>query len=310
MSTTCKKNFATLPEKTHNSLLVNKTQNEQRLSMKQKNDKSKIQDLKMILNMIDLTTLDGKDTEGKVKKMCYKAANIHSVFENIPSVAAICVYPSMVRIAKKQLLNSSVKVASVAAGFPSGQSVMPVKLLETQLALDDGADEIDMVISRGKFLDGEYSFVFDEIAKIKELCKDKTLKVILETGELGSLDNVRKASEIAINAGADFIKTSTGKIQTGATIPVVLVMLHAIKSYYDKTGIQIGIKPSGGISTSKLALDYLLIIKEVLGDAWLTNSLVRFGASSLTNDVLEQILKIEFGEDQSTDYFLFDKIVY
>jgi deoxyribose-phosphate aldolase len=267
---------------------------------------SKIQDLKMILNMIDLTTLEGKDTEQKVKKMCYKAANLYAAFENIPSVAAICIYPSMVKIAKKELLNSSIKVASVSTGFPSGQSVLAVKLFETQLALDDGADEIDMVISRGKFLEGEYNYVFDEIAKIKDLCKNRTLKVILETGELGSLDNVRIASEIAIYAGADFIKTSTGKIQHGATMPVTLVMLEAIKNYYNKTGIQVGIKPSGGVSTSKLALDYLTMIKEVLGDAWLTNSLTRFGASSLTNNVLEQILKAESGRDEPTDYFLFD----
>ena len=267
---------------------------------------SKIQDLKMILNMIDLTTLEGKDTEQKVKKMCYKAANLYTAFENIPTVAAICIYPSMVKIAKKELLNSSIKVASVSTGFPSGQSVLAVKLFETQLALDDGADEIDMVISRGKFLEGEHNYVFDEIAKIKELCKDRTLKVILETGELGSLDNVRKASEIAIYAGADFIKTSTGKIQPGATMPVTLVMLEAIKNYHNKTGVKVGIKPSGGVSNTKLALDYLIMIKEVLGDAWLTNSLTRFGASSLTNDVLEQILKLESGSDQSTDYFLFD----
>ena len=268
--------------------------------------KSKIQDLKMILNMIDLTTLEGRDTEQKVKKMCYKAANLHSAFENIPTVAAICIYPSMVKIAKKELLNSSIKIASVSTGFPSGQSVLAVKLFETQLALDDGADEIDMVISRGKFLEGEYNYVFDEIAKIKELCKNRTLKVILETGELGSLDNVRIASEIAIYAGADFIKTSTGKIQPGATMPVTLVMLEAIKNYYNKTGIKVGIKPSGGVSTSKLALEYLTMIKEVLGDAWLTNSLSRFGASSLTNDVLEQIVKAESGRDETTDYFLFD----
>jgi deoxyribose-phosphate aldolase len=268
--------------------------------------KSKIQDLKMILNMIDLTTLEGRDTEQKVKKMCYKAANLYTAFENIPTVAAICIYPSMVKIAKKELLNTSIKVASVSTGFPSGQSLLSVKLFETQLALDDGADEIDMVISRGKFLEGEYNYVFDEIAKIKELCKNRTLKVILETGELGALDNVRIASEIAIYAGADFIKTSTGKIQPGATLPVTLVMLQAIKNYHNKTGIQVGIKPSGGISTSKLALDYLTMIKEVLGDAWLNNSLTRFGASSLTNDVLDQIVKAESGRDQTTDYFLFN----
>ena len=270
----------------------------------------KIQDLKMILNMIDFTTLDGKDTESKVQKMCSKAANLNSVFENIPSVAAVCVFPSMVKTAKKELQYSSVKLASVSTGFPSGQSVLPVKLLETQLALDDGADEIDMVISRGKFLEGEYNFVFDEIAKIKEICKDKTLKVILETGELGTLDNVRKASEIAIYAGADFIKTSTGKIQPGATMPVTFVMLQAIKDYHEATGIKIGVKPSGGISNSKVASDYLTMIREVLGDSWMTNSFVRFGASSLANEVLEDILKMEAGEKDSTDYFLFDTVVY
>ena len=273
-------------------------------------EEAKIQDLKMILNMIDFTTLDGKDTESKVKKMCSKAANLNLVFENIPSVAAVCVFPSMVKIAKKELLNSSVKLASVSTGFPSGQTVLPVKLLETQLALDDGADEIDMVISRGKFLEGEYNYVFDEIAKIKEICKDKTLKVILETGELGTLDNVRKASEIAIYAGADFIKTSTGKIQPGATMPVTFVMLKAIKDYYEATGIKIGIKPSGGISNSKSALDYLMMIREVLGDSWMTNSFVRFGASSLANDVLVEILKMESGEKKSTDYFVFESVVY
>ncbi len=271
---------------------------------------AKIQDLKMILNMIDFTTLDGKDTESKVQKMCLKAANLNLVFENIPSVAAICVFPSMVKIAKNELLNSSVKLASVSTGFPSGQSVLPVKLFETQLALDDGADEIDMVISRGKFLEGEYNYVFDEIAKIKEICNDKILKVILETGELGTLDNVRKASEIAIYAGADFIKTSTGKIQPGATMPVTFVMLQAIKDYYEATGIKIGIKPSGGISNSNSALDYLVMIREVLGDSWMTNSFVRFGASSLANDVLEQILKMESGENKSTDYFVFESVVY
>ena len=274
------------------------------------NGGTKIQDLKMILNMIDFTTLDGKDTESKVKKMCSKAANLQLVFENIPTVAAVCVFPSMVKIAKKELLNSSVKLASVSTGFPSGQSVLPVKILETQLALDDGADEIDMVISRGKFLEGEYNYVFDEIAKIKEICKNKTLKVILETGELGTLDNVRKASEIAIYAGADFIKTSTGKIQPGATMPVAFVMLQAIKDYYLKTGIKIGIKPSGGISNSNTAFDYLVMIREVLGDEWMTNSFVRFGASSLANDVLEQIVKMESGLEESTDYFVVDSVVY
>lgn len=267
--------------------------------------KSKIQDLKMILNMIDLTTLDGRDTDAKVIKMCSKAVHLNSVYNHIDTVAAVCVYPSMVKAAKSELLNSEVKLASVSTGFPSGQTFLEVKLLETKLAIDHGADEIDMVISRGKFLDGEYSYVFDEIAAVKDICKDKSLKVILETGELESLDNIRKASEIAIYAGADFIKTSTGKVQQGATMPAVLVMLQAIKDYSDKTGRQVGIKPSGGISSIEIALPYLEMIREVLGEKWLVNNLVRFGASSLANNVLEEILKIESGTDLTTDYFLF-----
>ncbi len=269
------------------------------------NQESKIQDLKMILNMIDLTTLDGRDTESKVRKMCYKAANLHSIYTSVDTVAAICVYPSMVKSAKNELNNTSVKLASVATGFPSGQTLLPVKLLETRIAIEDGADEIDMVISRGKFLEGEFNFVFDEIAAIKEICGENTLKVILETGELDTLDNVRKASEIAIYAGADFIKTSTGKIQTGATLQVALVMLQAIQDYFTKTGIKIGIKPSGGLSSIETVLPYFELIREVLGEQWQTNNLVRFGASSLANTVLEEILKIQSGKNQSTDYFLF-----
>ena len=255
--------------------------------------------------MIDLTTLDGRDTESRVGNMCSKAVNLHSVYDQIDTVAAICVFPSMVKSAKKELFNSTIKLASVATSFPSGQTLLPVKLIETQLAIEHGADEIDMVISRGKFLEGEYNFVFDEIAAIKEVCGDKTLKVILETGELGTLNNVRKASEIAIYAGADFIKTSTGKIQTGATLQVTLVMLQAIQDYFTKTGIKIGIKPSGGLSSIEAVLPYFELIREVLGEQWQTNSLVRFGASSLANTVLEEILKIQSGKDQSTDYFLF-----
>lgn len=262
--------------------------------------------LKMILNMIDLTTLEGKDTPSKVKQMCYKAIHLHDYFLGLPTVAAVCVYPSMVGIAKKEVEGSGVKVASVSTAFPSGQALMEVKLLDTKFAVDQGADEIDMVISRGKFLSGEYNFVFDEIAAIKEVCGKARLKVILETGELSTLDNVRKASEIAMYAGADFIKTSTGKIQPAATMQVTYTMLQAIKDYYQKTGIMVGMKPAGGISTSKLALHYLVMVKETLGNDWLNNEYFRFGASSLANDVLMQVMKTETGIYQSSDYFSID----
>lgn len=262
--------------------------------------------LKMILNMIDLTTLEGKDTPSKVKQMCYKAIHLHDYFPGLPTVAAVCVYPSMVEIAKKEVEGSGVKVASVSTAFPSGQAPMEVKLLDTKFAIDHGADEIDMVISRGKFLSGEYNFVFDEIAAIKEVCGKARLKVILETGELSTLDNVRKASEIAMYAGADFIKTSTGKIQPAATMQVTYTMLQAIKDYYNKTGIMVGMKPAGGISTSKLALHYLVMVKETLGNDWLNNEFFRFGASSLANDVLMQVMKTETGIYQSSDYFSID----
>ena len=269
-------------------------------------DASKLQGLKMALNMIDLTTLEGKDTPGKVKQMCYKAQHLHDLLPGLPTVAAVCVYPSMVKIAKKEVAGSGVNVASVSTAFPSGQAPLDVKIMDTKFAVDEGADEIDMVISRGKFLAGEYNYVFDEIATIKEACGKARLKVILETGELATLDNVRKASDLAIYAGADFIKTSTGKIQPAATMQVTYTMLMAIKDYYDKTGIMIGMKPAGGISTSKLALHNLVMVKEVLGSAWLTNEWFRFGASSLANDVLMQIMKAETGVYQSSDYFSID----
>jgi len=269
-------------------------------------NEAKHQGLKMVLNMIDLTTLEGKDTPGKVRQMCYKAHHLHDTHSGIPSVAAVCVYPTMVGIAKEALKNTSVKVASVSTAFPAGQSSMEVKLTDTRLAVDLGADEIDMVISRGKFLAGDYAFVFDEIAAIKEACGPARLKVILETGELSTLDNVRKASEIAILAGADFIKTSTGKIQPAATMQVTYTMLMAIKDHYDKTGHMVGMKPAGGISTSKLALHNLVMVKEILGSAWLSNEWFRFGASSLANDVLMQLLKLESGRYQSSDYFTID----
>jgi deoxyribose-phosphate aldolase len=267
---------------------------------------SKMQGLRMVLNMIDLTTLEGKDTPGKVKQLCFKARHLHDSIPGLPSVAAICVYPTMVRTAKQALEGSSIKVASVATAFPSGQSTRQIKLTETRYAVNEGADEIDMVISRGKFHAGEYNFVFDEIAAVKEACGKARLKVILETGELGTLDQVRKASEIAMAAGADFIKTSTGKIQPAATLPVTLVMLEAIRDYYYKTGIMIGMKPAGGISKSKLALHYLVMVKETLGEAWLSNEWFRFGASSLANDVLMQIAKETNGGYQSPNYFSID----
>ena len=269
-------------------------------------NEAKKQGLNMVLSMIDLTTLEGKDTEGKVKQMCYKAKHLHNYFEGIPQVAAVCVYPSMVAIAKNELINSSVKVASVATGFPSGQTSLALKLKDTKFAVEQGADEIDMVISRGKFLTGQFAYVFDEIAAVKEACGKARLKVILETGELVTLDNVRKASDIAIYAGADFIKTSTGKIQPAATMQVTYTMLMAIRDYYDETGIMVGMKPAGGISTAKLALHNLVMVKEILGTKWLSNEWFRFGASSLANDVLMQLVKIETGVYQSNDYFSID----
>jgi deoxyribose-phosphate aldolase len=264
---------------------------------------TKVQGLKMVLSMIDLTTLEGKDTDGKVKQMCYKASHLHDILPGLPTTAAVCVYPSMVKVAKEALKNTHVKVASVATAFPSGQSTREIKIADTKFAVENGADEIDMVISRGEFLKGNYNFVFDEIAAVKEACGKARLKVIFETGELSTLDNVRKASEIAIYAGADFIKTSTGKIAPAATMPVTLVMLEAIRDYYYKTGIMIGMKPAGGISTAKSALHYLVMVKETLGTAWLSNEWFRFGASSLANDVLMQLMKEATGVYQSSDYF-------
>ncbi|MFT6137183.1 MAG: deoxyribose-phosphate aldolase [Salibacteraceae bacterium] len=266
----------------------------------------KLEGLKMAISMIDLTTLEGADTNGKVTQLCTKAQHLCNEYPELPSVAAICVYPSMVGVAKKALGKSGIKVASVATAFPSGQSSLEVKLLDTKMALDNGADEIDMVISRGKFLQGEYDFVADEVSTIKEACGKARLKVILETGELGSLDQVRKASDIAIYSGADFIKTSTGKIPKAATLPVTCVMLEAIRDYYFETGKMIAMKPAGGISKSKLALHYLMLVKEVLGDQWLSNEWFRFGASSLANDLLMQYAKAQTGAYQSSDYFSID----
>lgn len=264
---------------------------------------SKVEGLKLALSMIDLTTLEGKDTPGKVKQLCYKAIHPHDRLDGIPKVAAICVYPTYVSLAKKELEGSGIYVASVATAFPSGQSSLKTKLSDTRFAVEEGADEIDMVISRGEFLAGNYEFVFDEIASIKEACGEAHLKVILETGELDTLDNVRKASELAMHAGADFIKTSTGKIQPAATLSVTYVMLDAIKDFYLKTGKMIGMKPAGGISNSKIALQYLVMLNEVLGEKWMNKNYFRFGASSLANDILMQLVKAETGHYQSSNYF-------
>jgi len=267
---------------------------------------TKLNGLFLTLNMIDLTTLEGKDTVGKVRQLCYKAAHLHDTYPGLPHVAAVCVYPSMVATAKKAVEGTGIKIASVATAFPSGQSSRNVKIADTKFAVQQGADEIDMVISRGKFLEGEYNFVFDEIAAVKEVCGEARLKVILETGELVTYDKVRRASDIAMYAGADFIKTSTGKVTPAATMPVTLVMLEAIRDFYYKTGKMIGMKPAGGISKSKLALHYLVMLNETLGSDWMNNQWFRFGASSLANDVLMQLEKERTGVYQGKDYFSID----
>ncbi len=274
-----------------------------RLNKRSIKKESKMQALKLALSMIDLTTLEGKDSEGKVIQMCSKARTPYAPMPNLPSVAAVCVYPNMVATAKKAVKGTSINVASVSTAFPSGMAPLQVKLDDTKFAVDSGADEIDMVISRGEFLKGNYNFVFDEIAEIKEACGDAHLKVILETGELETYENVRKASDIAMYAGADFIKTSTGKISPAATQPVTMVMLEAIRDFYRDTGIMVGMKPAGGIRKAKEALQYLVIVKETLGTAWLTPKWFRFGASSLTNDLLMQIVKQKTGVYQSSYYF-------
>jgi deoxyribose-phosphate aldolase len=253
--------------------------------------------------MMDLTTLEGSDSEGKVRQLCNKALHPYTELPNIPPVAAVCVYPNRVALAKSILNHSSISIASVATAFPSGMSSLQIKLDDVNYAVSEGADEIDMVISRGAFLSGEYTKVYDEIAQIKEVCGTAHLKVILETGELGSLENVRMASDLAMKAGADFIKTSTGKISPAATMPVVLVMLQAIRDFHETTGKKIGMKPAGGIRSSKQAIQYLVMVKETLGNDWLDPSLFRFGASSLANDVLMQWVKEKTGRYQSLNYF-------
>jgi deoxyribose-phosphate aldolase len=264
---------------------------------------AKIAGLKLAVSMMDLTTLEGKDTHGKVRQMCQKALRPLDSDGTIGPCAAVCVYPNLVTVAKEALHGSNVKVASVATAFPSGQSPLAVKLEDVRRAVGLGADEIDMVIDRGAMLEGDYSKVYDEIVATKEACGNAHLKVILETGELGSYDMVRKASELAIAAGADFIKTSTGKIQPAATPAVTLVMLETIRDHYYATGRRIGMKPAGGVRTAKQSLQYLVLVKETLGDAWLTADLFRFGASALLNDVLMQLEKERTGSYQASDDF-------
>ena len=265
-------------------------------------NEAKLAGIKLAISMIDLTTLEGKDSPGKVIQLCQKALR-PSELPGVPQVAAVCVFPNMIPIAKKVLKGSQVKIACVSTAFPAAQVPLDIKIEDVRRSVDLGADEIDMVISRGQFLAGEYNYVFDEIAQVKEACGKARLKVILETGELETLDNVRRASFIAMRAGADFIKTSTGKVTVNATMPVTLVMLECIRDYYDDTGIQIGMKPAGGIRTSKDALHYLVMVKETLGDAWLDPYWFRFGASSVLNDLLMQYAKQVKGGYQSIDYF-------
>ena len=267
---------------------------------------SKLWALDLAIRMIDLTTLEGKDTPGKVRALSAKAIHPKPGDPTIPSVAAICVYPAMVADAKDALKGSTVKVASVATGFPSGQTFRDIKIAEVRAAAEAGADEIDMVIDRGAFLSGDYYAVFEEIVAVKSACGDAHLKVILETGELETYDNVRRASVLAMAAGADFIKTSTGKVTPAATLPVTLVMLEAIRDFEKQTGRAVGMKPAGGIRTAKEAVQYLVVLYETLGPRWMTPDRFRFGASSLLNDVLMQIEKERTGRYSDPDDFTLD----
>src|SRR5438309_7664713 len=267
---------------------------------------AKVWALELAIRTMDLTTLEGADTPGKVAALCSKAVRPDPTDPSIPSVAAICVYPNLVPTAVEKLRGTGVHVASVATAFPSGQSPLDVKLRDVEDAVAMGADEVDMVIDRGAFLSGRYAKVFDEIVKVKEACGPAHLKVILEVAELGTYDNVRRASLLAIAAGADFIKTSTGKLPGAATLPVTLCMLEAIRDVYEETGRMVGMKPAGGIRQAKQAVQYLVQLHETLGVNWLTPDLYRIGASSLLNDVLMQLRKERTGIYQSPDYFTVD----
>jgi deoxyribose-phosphate aldolase len=267
---------------------------------------SKLWALDLAVRCCDLTTLEGQDTPGKVAALCSKAVRPDPTDTSVPSVAAVCVYPNLVPIAVERLRGTGVKVASVATAFPSGQSPLAVKVRDVEAAVSFGADEVDMVIDRGAFLSGRYALVYDEIVKVKEACGEAHLKVILETAELGTYDNVRRASLLAMAAGADFIKTSTGKLPVAATLPVQLVMLEAIRDVFEETGRRVGMKAAGGIRQSKNAIQYLVQVYETLGPEWLTPDLYRLGASSLLNDILMQMRKERTGAYQSKDYFTVD----
>jgi deoxyribose-phosphate aldolase len=262
--------------------------------------------LDLAVRMMDLTTLEGQDTPGKVAALCSKAVRPDPLDLTVPSVAAVCVYPNLVPTAVERLGGSGVRVASVATGFPSGQTTIEIKVAEVREVVEMGADEVDMVIDRGAFLSGRYAKVYDEIVRVKEACGEAHLKVIVETGELGTYDNVRRASLLAMAAGADFIKTSTGKLPSAATLPVTLVMLEAIRYVYEETGRKVGMKPAGGIRQAKQAVQYLVQLHETLGVEWLTPDLYRLGASTLLNDVLMQMRKEKTGRYQGPDYFTVD----
>jgi deoxyribose-phosphate aldolase len=262
--------------------------------------------LDLAISMIDLTTLEGQDTPGKIRALCAKAKRPDPADPTAPQVAAVCVYPDLVATAKHELSGTQINVASVATGFPSGRTTLAIKQQDTKDAVAAGADEVDMVIDRGAFLSGRYGLVFDEIVAIREAAGDAHLKVILETGELVTYDNVRRASWLGMLAGADFIKTSTGKVQPAATLPVTLVMLEAVRDYHEMTGLHIGVKPAGGIRTSKDAIKYLVMVNETCGEDWLNPGLFRFGASSLLNELLMQRTKMITGRYSGPDYFTLD----
>ncbi|MDP9847117.1 deoxyribose-phosphate aldolase [Streptosporangium lutulentum] len=267
---------------------------------------AKAEAIDLAIRMVDLTTLEGADTPGKVRAMCAKAVHPDPGDPSVPKVAAVCVYPDLVAQAVDALKGSGVKVASVATSFPSGRSSLDIKTTETALAVAAGADEIDMVIDRGAFLAGDYMKVFEEIVAIKAACGDAHLKVILETGELSTYDNVRRASWLAMLAGGDFIKTSTGKVQPAATLPVTLIMLEAVRDFLATTGRKVGVKPAGGIRTTKDAVKMLVLVNETAGEGWLSPDWFRLGASSLLNDLLMQRQKMATGRYAGPDYFTLD----
>ena len=262
--------------------------------------------LDLAIRLVDLTTLEGQDTPGKVRALCTKAMRPDPADPSTPAVAAVCVYPDMVGVAKETLGDSGVHVASVATAFPSGRAALDIKLADTQDAVEAGADEIDMVIDRGAFLAGRYLQVFEEIVAVREACGQAHLKVIFETGELQTYDNVRRAAWLAMLAGADFVKTSTGKVQPAATLPVTLVMLEAVRDFREATGRQVGVKPAGGIRTAKDAIRNLVLVHEVAGDDWLDPDWFRFGASTLLNDLLMQRTKMRTGRYSGPDDFTLD----